>query len=115
MAFFKGSYYEKVQLFAADDNNMVVFDGVRARPLEKPEPVLEHSVTLKERLDSIAHHFYADSRDWRRIVDTNADVIFPEDLLFDPKPVDENGLVVDDDGRERLGHVILIPRRKDLR
>ncbi len=115
MAFFKGSYYENVPLFTPDDRGETVFEGVRARRLEKPEPILEHSVTLKERLDSMAHHFYAESRDWRRIVDTNTDVIFPEDLLFDPRPADQSGQHNDEDGRERLGHVILIPRRRELR
>lgn len=108
MAFFKGSYYENVPLFDPDEKGETVFEGLRARAVSQPEPVLEHSVSLKERLDSIAHNYYADSRDWRRIVETNADVLFPEDLLYDPEPVEE-------DGRERLGHVILIPRRKEGR
>ena len=108
MAFFKGSYYENVPLFDPNDKGETVFEGPRARALDQPEPVLEHSVALKERLDSIAHHYYADSRDWRRIVETNPDVLFPEDLLFEPEPTEENG-------RERLGHVILIPRRREAR
>ncbi|GJL53840.1 MAG: hypothetical protein NPIRA02_09720 [Nitrospirales bacterium] len=108
MAFFKGSYYENIPRFSPNDKGQTVFDGLRARPLNKPEPVLEHIVSLKERLDSIAHHYYAESRDWRRIVETNPDVLFPEDLLFTPEPIEENG-------RERIGHVILIPRRKEAR
>lgn len=108
MAFFKGSYYETVLLFAPNDKGEAVFDGVRARPLDQPEPVLEHSVSLHERLDSVAQNYYANGRDWRLLLDTNPDVLFPEDLLFEPEPVHENG-------RERLGHVILIPRRKDMR
>ena len=108
MAFFKGSYYENIPLFDANEKGEKIFDGLRARPIGRPEPVLEHSVASKERLDSIAHHYYADSRDWRRIVETNSDVLFAEDLLYDPLPVA-------DDGRERLGHVILIPRRKEAR
>ena len=108
MAFFKGSYYENVPLFDPDDRGKVIFDGLRARPLGEPEPVLEHSVALKERLDSLAHHYYAESRDWRRIVEINPDVLFPEDLLFEPAPRDDNG-------HERLGHVVLIPRRREVR
>jgi len=108
MAFFKGSYYEKVPLFAPNDKGETVFDGLRARPLAKPEPVLEHSVSMKERLDGIAHHYYGESRDWRLIVETNPDVLFAEDLLFEAKPIEENG-------SERIGHVILIPRRKEVR
>ena len=106
MAFFKGSYYEKVPLFDPDENGKTIFDGLRARNIVSREPVLEHSVALKERLDSIAHHYYAESREWRRIVETNPGVLFPEDLLYEPVPLEENG-------RERLGHVILIPRRKE--
>ncbi len=105
MAFFKGSYYENVPLFAPDDKGATVFEGLRARALDQPEPVLEHSVSLKERLDSLAHHYYTNSRDWRHIVETNPDVLFPEDLLFEPEPIADNG-------SERLNHVILIPRRK---
>lgn len=108
MSLFKGSYYQDVLLFEVNDKGETVFDGLRARPLTWLEPILEHSVSLKERLDSIAHHYYADSRDWRRIVETNPDVLFPEDLLYDPRPIEENG-------RERIGHVILIPRRKEAR
>ncbi len=108
MAFFKGSYYENVSQFTPNDKGEKVFEGLRARPLNKLEPVLEHTVSLNERLDSIAHHYYADSRDWRRIVETNPGVLFPEDLLYEPNPIEENG-------RERLGHVILIPRRKEVR
>ncbi len=108
MTFFKGSYYENVALFAPDEMGEVVFGGLRGRTLDQPEPILEHSVTMKERLDSIAHHYYAQSRDWRRIMEANPDVLFPEDLLFEPEPIEENG-------RERLGHVILIPRRREAR
>ena len=115
MAFFKGSYYESIPQFTPNDKGEIVFQGLKARPLNKLEPVLEHIVSLKERLDSIAHHYYANSRDWRRIVETNPDVMFPEDLLFDPKPKDEEGRLVDGNGRERIGDVILIPRRKEAR
>lgn len=106
--FFKGSFYELTPLFAPDDEGRTVFDGLRARALDRPEPILEHSVALKERLDSLGHHYYADSRAWRRIAETNPDVLFPEDLVWESEPIAENG-------RERLGHVILIPRRKDPR
>jgi hypothetical protein len=106
MAFFKGSFYERVPLFAPDERGRVSFKGVCARPLASPEPVLEHSVSLKERLDSVAQHYYADTRSWRRIADTNPDMLFPEDILYSPDPIAENG-------RERLGDVVLIPRKRD--
>lgn len=108
MAFSKGSYYENVPLFEPDDAGRKVFDGLRARPLAKPEPVLEHSVALKERLDGVAHHYYAESRDWRRIAEANPEALFAEDLLWEALPVEDNG-------RERLGNVVLIPRKKDAR
>jgi hypothetical protein len=108
MAFFKGSYYENVPLFEPDEEGRSVFAGVQPRPMAKVEPVLEHSVALKERLDSVAHHYYAQSRDWRRIAEANPDALFAEDLLYEPEPVEENG-------RERLGSVVLIARRKEVR
>jgi hypothetical protein len=106
MAFFKGSFYELVPLFSPDEMGRIVFKGLCARPLAAPEPILEHSIALKERLDGVAHHYYADSRAWRRIAEANPDSLFPEDLLYDPEPIEENG-------RERLGDVVLIPRKRD--
>ncbi len=107
MAFLKGSFYETARHFVSDDGT-TAFRGVRARKLEAPEPILEHTVTMRELNDSLAHHYYSDSRGWRRIADANPDAIFFEDLLWSPDPVEENG-------RERLGGVVLIPRRKETR
>ncbi|MEX2520673.1 MAG: hypothetical protein WD969_15220 [Paracoccaceae bacterium] len=106
MAFFKGSAYEFTPVFEPDDAGRTVFRGLRARRIRKPEPVLEHTVALKNRLDSLAHEYFAQSRDWRWMVEANPDVLFPEDLLWrtDEKTVDSNG-------EERVGHVILVPRR----
>jgi|GEM_PF-502357 nucleoid-associated protein YgaU len=113
MAFFKGSYYEAVSPFAPDDRGRKVFPGVRARPLAAPEPIVEHAVALKERLDSLAQHYYGEPRDWRRIAEANPDEIFAEDLLWQPEPL----LPAQDDGlgSERLGKVVLIPRRREVR
>ena len=108
MAFFKGSAYEFTPIFEPTDDGGDVFRGLRARRIRRPVPILEHTVALKERLDSLAQHYYGDSRSWYRIVEANPDVVFPEDLLFEPLPVEENG-------RERLGAVILIPRRREPR
>jgi hypothetical protein len=113
MTFFKGSYYEQVPLFEPDETGRKPFGGLNARPLVTPEPILEHSVALKERLDSVAHHYYAESRDWRRIAEANPDAIFAEDLLWQPEaPV---GSTDDGLGSERLGNVVLIPRRGEAR
>ena len=108
MAFLKGSVYETVARFAPTEAGELVFKGVRARRIVTPEPVLEHSVAMLERPDSLAQHYYSDPRGWRRIAEANPDAIFFEDMLYDPEPVEENG-------RERLGHVILIPRRRETR
>lgn len=106
--FFKGSYYESVPLFEPDDEGRSIFAGLQARPMAKVEPVLEHQVAMKERLDSLAQHYYAQPRDWRRIAEANPDAIFAEDLLWEPLPFSENG-------RERLGSTVLIPRRRESR
>ena len=106
MAFLKGSFYEHVPLFAPDESGRVLFRGTQARPQSTPEPILEHPVALKDRLDSVAQHYYADPRAWRRIAAANPDAIFPEDLLYDPTPTEEWG-------RERLDALVLIPRRRD--
>lgn len=108
MTFFKGSYYENVPLFEPDEEGRSVFAGVQARPMARVEPVLEHSVALKERLDSVAQHYYAQPRDWRRLAEANPDALFAEDLLYEPVPIADNG-------SERIGSVVLIPRRKEVR
>jgi len=117
MAFFKGSVYEKVRLFEADDSGVFVFRGLRARHVRKPDPVLEHTISLKERLDSLSHEYYSESRDWRWLVEANPDILFPEDLLWiskadvdesDPGAADE-----DPNGKERVGEVIIVPRREE--
>ena len=109
MAFFKGSDYELTPLFEPTETGEVVFRGLRARRIRRPEAVLEHTVALKERLDSVAHEYFAQPRAWRWLVEANPDVLFPEDLLWDT--ADDT---LDDDGRERLGSVILIPRRAEV-
>ena len=48
MAFLKGSRYEGTQLFGDGAS----FKGVRPRPIGPASPVLEHSVSLKERLSA---------------------------------------------------------------
>jgi len=119
MAFFKGSAYEFTPLF--DESDATDFRGLRARRQRKPVPLLEHSVELKQRLDSVAHEYYAESRDWRWIMEANPEVLFPEDLLWDTtEPTyDALGELVDpgtqaENGKEKVGHVIIIPQRDDL-
>ena len=106
MAFFKGSAYENTPVFEPLDTGEEVFRGLRARRIRRPEAVLEHTVAMGERLDSVAQDFFAQPRDWRWLAEANPDVLFPEDLLWDT-----DDATIDEHGRERLGHVILIPRR----
>ena len=117
MALFKGSAYEFTPLFEPTDSGEQVFRGLRARRLRRPVAVLEHTVALKQRLDSVAHEYYAESRDWRWLVEANPDILFPEDLLWDADVPD--AIAAGDDassgnGRERVGHVIIVPRREEI-
>ncbi len=104
MAFFKGSYYQNLPEFDADSG----FRGVRARPIADPEPVLEHSIAVADRLDGLGQNYYANPRDWRRLADCNPDAIFPEDLL-----IERDDPPLPDQPRERLGQVLLVPRRRE--
>lgn len=118
MAFFKGSAYENVRLFEDDDSGASVFRGLRTRLIRKPDPVLEHTIGLKERLDSLSHEYYLESRDWRWLVEANPDILFPEDLLWKSKAdVDESDPGAADEtpnGKERVGEVIIVPRREEI-
>lgn len=108
MAIFKGSAYELTEVFEPGTHG---FRGLRARRIRRPEAVLEHTVSLKERLDSVAHEYFAESRDWRWLAEANPDVLFPEDLLWEADPL---GAREGGTGRERLGRVILVPRRAEV-
>ena len=106
MAFFKGSYYQNLPKFDPIEDGTRPFKGVRARPVPAPESVLEHFVALGDRLDTLAQHYYAEPRDWRRLADCNSDALFLEDSLYDTAGTE-------DIQTPRLGHTVLIPRRRD--
>ncbi len=107
MPIIKGSVYENVPRFTGSS-----FRGLRAKAVEQPEPILEHVVVSKARLDAIAHEYFARSNAWRRIADANADVLFPEDLIV-PDPLDTDHSVDPDTSHDPEGDVILIPRGHD--
>jgi nucleoid-associated protein YgaU len=108
MAFFKGSYYETLAPFDRDDQgNPPKFKGIRPRPIPAAEPVLEHNVTTGDRLDSVAQHFYANPRDWRRLADANPETLFAEDLFYN--------VATGDRPDQPFGARVLIPRRKEGR
>ena len=106
MAFFKGSYYQTLPVFDPNEDGTRPFKGVRARAVAAPESVLEHPVSLGDRLDTLAQHYYAEPRDWRRLADCNADYLFVEDAIYD------TGSDADIQ-TPRLGNTVLIPRRRD--
>jgi hypothetical protein len=108
MPLFKGSRYETVRPFDPDPEGRPLFRGLKARPIGIPEPILEYTVELLNRLDGLAQHFYREPRAWHRLAEANPDVLFPEDLLWTPIPEEETGV-------ELKGDVILVPRREDKR
>ncbi len=114
MAFFKGSYYELLRLFDPPEDGSAPFRGTRPRPIDTPEPVLEHQVSIGDRVDTLGQHYYANPRDWRRIADTNPGILFAEDLVYD-LDADPETLPRHAPMRERLGAVILVPRRREGR
>jgi hypothetical protein len=105
MALFKGSAYETVKSFDPPEDGSPRFEGLRTRTIADPEPVLEHPVTVADRLDGLGQHYYANSREWRRIADCNPQPLFAEDLVYLPDASLGTG--------QPLGEVILIPRRRE--
>jgi hypothetical protein len=104
MAFLKGSRYADLTRF----DSASTFEGVRPRPIGPATPVLEHTVAMKERLDALAQEYYRNPRSWVRLAEANLGELFAEDLLWQPDPEGENG-------REKLGQVLLVPRREEDR
>jgi len=126
MALFKGSRYETVTPFLPDDSGRMPFRGLRAREIRNPEAVLEHVVAQKNRLDGLGQNYYARSNDWYRIADANFTFLFPEDILHAAGPNVPDGATAaeadeirdvfeQENGAERIGASILIPRREDRR
>lgn len=95
--FLRTSRYLPLRPFEPDPDGRVVFRGVRPRPIPPTRGVLEHTVADTDRIDRLAHHYYAADRAWWRIVDANADVVLGLDLLAE----------------ERQGDAVLIPERKE--
>jgi hypothetical protein len=106
MAFLKGSDYEATPDFTPDEEGRSDFLGIRARPLRRTEAVLEHTVRRKERLDSLAWNYYGDSRGWRVLAESNVDLLFPEDLVYERA---EGGA----SPRNRVGAVVLVGRKRE--
>jgi len=73
------------------------FAGTRPRPIGKASGVIEHTISEGERLDSLAHYYYRDSRLWWRILDANPDLLFTGPILLD----------------DFAGETLLIPRARE--
>jgi hypothetical protein len=108
MALFKGSYYETTRSFDAPEDGSPAFRGLRPRTIADPEPILEHSVSVGDRVDGLGQHYYANPRDWRRIADCNPQAIFVEDLIYAANPPPAGDVQA-----EAVGDVLLIPRRRE--
>ncbi len=106
MTLLRGSRYADVGFFEPGPDGTIRFRGLRARRIGRAPGAVEHTVAHRERLDSLAHHYYVEPRLWYRLVEANIDVLFPEDLLWEPEPAEQNG-------SERLGAIILIPKRRE--
>lgn len=104
MAFLKGSRYATLDRFAAPST----FKGVKPRLIPRATPVLEYTMSMKDRLDALAQNYYRNSRAWVRLSEANPQELFAEDLIWTSDPVAENG-------REKLGEVVLVPRREEER
>ena len=115
MTFFKGSRYSETESFEPDPEGRSGFAGVRQRPVGPAAGVLEHTVEMGDRLDTLGFNYFAESRLWYRIGEANLDVLFPEDLIWEPAEEDfSNSDPSEENGRERLGAQILIPRAKEV-
>jgi hypothetical protein len=108
MTLFKGSWYETTRAFDPPEEGGPWFRGLRPRSIAAPEPILEHSIVVGDRVDGLGQHYYANPADWRRIADCNPQAIFVEDLIYtNTRPAPGQLLA------EAVGEVILIPRRRE--
>lgn len=94
----KGSRYLNAPLFYADNAQLTVFPGTRARSITRATGVLEYTVKDGDRLDLLALYFYNDSRKWWRLLDANPLIIFAADLTLS----------------KNVGETILIPRMVEV-
>lgn len=93
--FLAGSRYGQARPF--DPPPARYSELIRPREVETLAGVVEHTLRSGDRLDLLAHHFYADGRQWWRILDANPQLLCGSDL--------------EAEGME--GHVLVIPRGSD--
>ena len=98
MAFRRGSRYDQTRTFEVDRGPAALFSGTRARAIETPEGVLEHTLKAGQRLDLLALHYYNDVRKWYRILDANPHINTAAEVVLD----------------EFVGTIIVIPRMRTV-
>lgn len=84
----RGSRYENVKTFAPADPAepggapVPPFPGLRARDIGPATGLLEHIVSVADRLDLLALQYYNDDRLWWRILDANPGLLFGADITL---------------------------------
>ena len=111
----KKSRYAQARKFEADPSGDEVFPGIRPRPIETADGVIEHQVQAGDRLDHLARHYYNNDRLWWRIVDANPEFFYGQSYLpssghegSSTSPGHAPGVML---CKEMEGSVILIPKR----
>ena len=84
--FLKGSRYEKVKDYYAQDARGNLYKVKQLRPTEKLEKALTYIVQDGDRLDLLAYKFYGDPTKSWIICDAN-DEMFPPDLMVPGKKI----------------------------
>jgi len=70
--------------FAPSADGGTIFPGLRPRPIGPATGAIEHVVTVGDRLDLLAYHYYNDDRLWWRIVDANPEFLCGRDMVLEP-------------------------------
>jgi hypothetical protein len=68
----KRSRYRTCPLFTGGENR---FRGIRPRPVQTDDGVIEHIVEASDRLDLLAMRYYRDVHLWWRILDANPELL----------------------------------------
>lgn len=83
------------------------FAGLLPRMCPTPEGVVEHVVSEGETLQSLAYHYYNDTRLWFWILDANPQLECGADFRSTPGPDDSAGT-----SSPMVGATIVIPARQ---
>lgn len=78
---FRKSRYEHTPLFEPDEQGNSVFPGLRARSIGAATPVIEHEVSVGDRLDHLGRNYYGNDRHWWRLMDASPEFLYGDDVL----------------------------------